>query len=321
MSKENITFKDYGPDQGDLYHDVIMGLSSTPRMIPPKYFYDKKGSKLFDLITQTPEYYPTKTENMILANYAPEITDKLTKECILIEPGGGSCSKVLGFIDQLQPQMYVPIDISKDHLMAAAKKLKRKLPWLDILAICHDFTEQITVPDEVPEKSRVVFFPGSSIGNFHPQDAAKYLSSIARLAGIGGQLLIGVDLKKDRAVLERAYDDSQGITSQFNLNILTRINNELNAGFDLQAWQHYAFYNSLKGRIEMHLKSLCEQVVEIQDHEFYFSEGETIHTENSYKYTVDEFIALSSDAGFASRYVWTDDDKLFSVHLFDVAQG
>ena len=181
-----------------------------------------------------------------------------------------------------------------------------------------DFTKRFKLPDDIPDKPRVVFFPGSSIGNFHPAEVIEFLKNIASLVGNTGQLLIGVDLKKDKVILERAYDDTEGITAQFNLNLLTRINNEMSATFDLNEWMHRSLYNEELGRVEMHLESQCEQVVDVLDHEFYFAQGETIHTENSYKYTVQEFIALASEANFVSQKVWQDNEKLFSVHLFKV---
>jgi len=212
--------------------------------------------------------------------------------------------------------MYVPMDISKDHMLASAKQMSKETPWLDIHAVCNDFTLKLALPEGLPNAARVVFFPGSSIGNFQPTAAVQYLSDITSLLGQSGQLLIGVDLKKDKKILERAYDDSEGVTASFNMNLLTRLNNELSADFDLQTWKHYSFYNSQEGRIEMHLKSMCKQVVSIDDHEFYFSENETIHTENSYKYTVEEFQSLGLEAGLHAEKVWIDENKLFSVHLF-----
>jgi len=318
MTNGSVKFHDNHPGVDDMQQDVITGLSQTPRSIPPKYFYDKEGSRLFDLITQTNDYYPTRTEVLIFQKYKQAIVDFLPDSCVLIEPGGGSYSKVLHFVNELRPSIYVPIDISKQYLQLSAEQLAKKLPWLNVHAICDDFTKQFNIPGNIPGNSRVVFFPGSSIGNFHPLEVVQYLKNIAALAGDNGQLLIGVDLKKDKTTLERAYDDSEGITAQFNLNLLTRINHELSANFDLQMWSHYACYNSEQGRIEMHLKSQCEQVVEINDYEFYFDNNETIHTENSYKYTVDDFTALANQANFIAQKVWLDDNELFSVHLFKV---
>ena len=318
MTKGSVIFHDHHPCKDDMQNDVVTGLSQSPRILPPKYFYDEKGSHLFDLITRTKDYYPTRTEVSIFQESKQDFVQYLPRSCVLIEPGGGSFSKVLNFIHELQPHIYVPIDISKQYLQASAEQLVEKIPWLEVHAICDDFTKRFKLPDDIPDKPRVVFFPGSSIGNFHPAEVIEFLKNIASLVGNTGQLLIGVDLKKDKVILERAYDDTEGITAQFNLNLLTRINNELSATFDLNEWMHRSLYNEELGRVEMHLESQCEQVVDVLDHEFYFAQGETIHTENSYKYTVQEFIALASEANFVSQKVWQDNEKLFSVHLFKV---
>lgn len=318
MSEQKIHFHDMHPTANDLLEDVITGLQKSPRSIPPKYFYDEKGSQLFDQITELEDYYPARTEIKILQECKQDIVGLLNKGCMLIEPGGGSCSKVRIFVNELRPKMYVPMDISKQHMLDSAEQMSKEIPWLDIHAVCNDFTFKLVLPEGLPDTARVVFFPGSSIGNFHPQAAVQYLSDIASLVEQSGQLLIGVDLKKNKNILERAYDDSKGVTAKFNMNMLTRLNNELSADFDLQAWNHYSFYNSEQGRIEMHLKSMCEQVVCIDNHEFYFAENETIHTENSYKYTIEEFQSLGVEAGLCAEKVWVDDDNLFSVHLFSV---
>ncbi|MFK8027841.1 MAG: L-histidine N(alpha)-methyltransferase [Gammaproteobacteria bacterium] len=318
MSKQKIHFHDMHPTASDLLEDVLTGLQLSPRSLSPKYFYDEVGSQLFDQITELEDYYPTRTEIGILQKFKQEIVGSLHKDCLLIEPGGGSCSKVRIFISELKPSIYVPMDISQQHMLSSAKQLSEELPWLNIHAVCNDFTFQLALPQGLPDNPRVVFFPGSSIGNFDPSAAREYLSGIAQLVGESGQLLIGVDLKKDKNILNRAYDDSDGVTAKFNMNLLTRLNNELSADFDLQTWRHYSFYNTELGRVEMHLKSMCEQVISIGDHEFYFAENETIHTENSYKYTVEEFQSLATDAGLHSDNVWMDDEKYFSVHLFSV---
>ncbi|MDW3094500.1 MAG: L-histidine N(alpha)-methyltransferase [Gammaproteobacteria bacterium] len=318
MSQKTVHFHDMHPTVENLLEDVLVGLRESPRSISPKYFYNDIGSQLFDQITETEDYYPTRTEISILQKYKQDIVQSLNKDCLLIEPGGGSCSKVRIFVDDLRPSMYVPMDISKEHLLASATQMSKEIPWLEIHAVCNDFTCKLTLPEGLSDAARVVFFPGSSIGNFSPDAAIQYLSEVKDLLGIGGQLLIGVDLKKDKNILENAYDDSEGITAQFNLNLLTRLNNELYADFDLQTWEHYSFYNADQGRIEMHLRSMCKQVVNISDHEFYFSENETIHTENSHKYSIEEFQSLASKAGFSAENVWLDDNELFSVQLYSV---
>ena len=318
MPHKKVHFHDMHPTANNLLEDVLTGFQESPRSISPKYFYDEIGSQLFDQITETEEYYPTRTEISILQKYKQDIVQSLNSDCLLIEPGGGSCSKVRIFVNDLRPSVYVPMDISKDHMLASVRQMSKEIPWLEIHAVCNDFTSELLLPECISNASRVVFFPGSSIGNFSPDEAFHYLSGVKDLLGVDGQLLIGVDLKKDKNILEHAYDDSEGITAQFNLNLLTRLNNEILADFDLQLWKHYAFYNSECGRIEMHLQSMCEQIVNISDHEFYFFENETIHTENSHKYSVEEFQSLALKAGLCAEKVWMDDNELFSVHLFSV---
>ena len=300
--------------------DVIQGLRRRPASIPPKYFYDAMGSKLFDQITRQPEYYPTRTEIDILSTNAAEISHRVGTGSLLIEPGGGSCAKVRILLEGLQPLAYVPMDISRDHLQFAAEELAVAFPWLEIHAACSDFTRKMSLPPTAPKSTHVAFFPGSSIGNFDPDGAVDFLASIAELVGPDGFLLIGVDLKKQRHILQAAYDDAAGLTARFNLNLLTRINRELFADFDLSGWRHHALYNEPLGRIEMHLVSEYDQAVMIAENSFRFARGETIHTENSYKYTSEEFINLAARAGFQSDSLWLDTGELFSVHLFRVQQ-
>ncbi len=313
-----LQFHDLHSVTSDFANDVLQGLNKRPASIPPKYFYDAKGSQLFDAITELPEYYQTRTEIEILQDNADEIAHHVGTGGLLVEPGGGSCAKVHILLEGLKPMAYVPMDISKQHLQLATKELAIAFPWLEIHAACTDFTQVMALPPTAPEGTKVAFFPGSSIGNFDPKDAVGFLISIAQLVKPEGYLLIGVDLKKDKAILDAAYNDKAGITAQFNLNLLQRINHELDADFDLSAWQHKAFYNELAGRIEMHLVSLCEQKINVGKNQFQFSNGETIHSENSYKYTTQEFIKLAQQAGFESVALWVDADQLFSVHLFRV---
>ena len=318
MSTQNIQFHDLHATRDEFLDDVLQGLSHRPASIPPKYFYDIKGSKLFDQITRLPEYYPTRTETAILMQNAADIAAHVGTGNLLVEPGGGSCEKVHILLEGLQPCAYVPMDISRDHLQLAAEELAIAYPWLEIHAACTDFTRHMSLPTALPAGKHVAFFPGSSIGNFRPEDAVVFLQSIAELVGPGGFLLIGVDLKKDKSVLQAAYDDRQGVTARFNLNLLERINRELGADFHLDNWAHQALYNEELGRIEMHLIATTEQSVQIHGQNFQFEQGETIHTENSYKYSSDEFVQLAARAGFISDKLWIDDDQLFSVHLFSV---
>ena len=318
MNKNNIQFHDLHSSRNEFASDVLSGLGHRPASIPPKYFYDGKGSKLFDAITELPEYYPTRTEIGILSANAAQIAQHVGTGSLLVEPGGGSCAKVHILLEGLKPRAYVPMDISKEHLQLAAEELAIAFPWLEIHATCTDFTQEMRLPPSAPKGTHVAFFPGSSIGNFDPDGAVDFLRAIAKLVGPGGYLLIGVDLKKDRAILEAAYDDSAGITALFNLNLLARINGELDGNFDLSKWQHKALYNDDIGRIEMHLVSQTNQIVNINGTPFNFAKSETIHTENSYKYTSDEFIALATKSGFQSDALWIDANNLFSVHLFRV---
>ena len=315
MTQASISFHDLHPSADDLAADVLAGFSRAQKSIPPKYFYDAEGSRLFDAITELPEYYPTRTETAMLREYADEIAEKAGTGHLLVEPGSGSCTKARILFEGLQPCAYVPMDISRDHLRVAAQEVAVEFPWLEVHAACTDFTRLMALPPTSPEGRRLAFFPGSSIGNFDPDAAVVFLGMIADMVGPGGQLLIGVDLKKDKAILEAAYDDAKGVTAAFNLNLLTRINRELDADFDLAQWRHRALYNEAQGRIEMHLVSRVAQQVSLQGQTFQFAEGETIHTENSYKYTVAEFRELAARAGFITDTVWVDADRLFSLHL------
>lgn len=316
----DIQFYDEHPKPVDFYAEVIHGLQSKPKLIPPKFFYDEAGSKLFDAICEVPEYYPTRTEMALLYEHADEIAALIGKECLLIEPGSGSSQKVRLLLDALQPAAYMPMDISRAHLLNAAQQLSEDYPWLEVHATCVDFTTEMKLRFCPPSIHKVAFFPGSSIGNFEPADAIGFLRNMANMVGSGGGLLIGVDLKKDHSILNAAYNDAQGVTAEFNLNLLTRINNELDGRFNIDAFKHKAFYNPLMGRIEMHISSRENQIIAVGDEAVNFNEAETIHTESSYKYTVEEFSGLAQVAGFELVTVWTDVDDLFSLHYYQVNQ-
>ena len=315
----DIQFYDEHPKPVDFYAEVITGLRRKPKLIPPKFFYDEVGSKLFDSICEVPEYYPTRTEMALLYEHADEIAALIGKECLLIEPGSGSSQKVRLLLDALQPAAYMPMDISRAHLLNAAQQLSEDYPWLEVHATCIDFTSELKLRFCPPSIHKVAFFPGSSIGNFEPADAIKFLSNMANMVGAGGGLLIGVDLKKNHNILNAAYNDAQGVTAEFNLNLLTRINHELDGQFNIEMFKHMAFYNSQMGRIEMHLSSRENQVVTVGEEAVKFKEAETIHTESSYKYTIEEFSRLAQLAGFERVTVWTDADDLFSLHYYQVS--
>jgi dimethylhistidine N-methyltransferase len=314
MEAAALKFTDESPATVRLRDEVIAGLSASPKRLSPKLFYDAEGSRLFDAICRTPEYYPTRSEMGILQERAGEIAALVGPGVLLIEPGSGSSDKVRLLLDALRPGTYMPMDISRDHLYAAARRLALAYPWLTVHAACADFTLNETLPLSPSGMRRVVFFPGSTIGNFEPEEAVGFLRRIAGLIGPDGGLLIGVDLKKDAAILNRAYNDGAGITAAFNRNLLNRVQRELGARVDVGRFEHCAFYNADQGRVEMHLRSTARQSIEVEGYRFVFQPGESIHTENSYKYSIDEFTALANRAGLGSVQTWTDEHDLFSVH-------
>lgn len=315
--QSEIQFYDFHPEISDFYSEVVEGLQKEPKKIPPKFFYDETGSQIFEQICQLPEYYPTRTEQKILEENAGEIANIIGQHPYIIEPGCGSCEKIKLLLETLRPDAYVPMDISKEFLQASAQALSDEFPWLEVHAACVDFTGPIDLPFCPPDARKLAFFPGSSIGNFEPQQAKHFMRHVLNMVGDGGGMLIGVDLKKDEDSLNNAYNDTQGVTADFNLNLLSRINAELDANFELDHFDHHAFYNADAGRIEMHLVSQRPQKIKIGDHLILFNQGETIHTESSYKYTIEEFQELGSNAGFTPVHVWTDADNQFSVHYFE----
>ncbi len=317
---DSIKLYDFAPATGNILDEVLEGLARTPKELPPKLFYDERGSSLFDHITTLPEYYPTRTEAHIMREHGKSMAKMIGVSAMVIEYGSGSSDKTRILLDRLEdPVAYVPIDISREHLLESAWKLSRDYPGLDVLPVCADYDQPIEIPQAGrPVDRRVVYFPGSTIGNFHPEDAVPFLRRMTRHAGTGGALLIGVDLKKDPDILNRAYNDSQGVTAAFNINMLLRLNREIRSDFDIEHFQHRAFYNEDAGRIEMHLVSTIDQRVTINGTTVHFDAGESIWTESSYKYSVEQFSAMASEAGFEAEQVWTDDDLLFSVQLYSV---
>ncbi len=295
--------------------DLVTALATRPRSISPKYFYDACGSELFDRICELPEYYPTRTELSILSRHAGEIAAHMGARAEIVEFGAGSLRKVRLLLDAMErPARYLPIDISGDHLARSAASLQRDYHGLDVQPVVADYTQRLLLPAALPGAGqRVGFFPGSTIGNFSPPEALHFLQVAAQVLH-GGALLLGADLVKDPATLHAAYNDAQGITAQFNLNLLARANRELGARFVLEQFSHSAFYNAPQQRIEMHLMSRCRQQVAVDGRSFEFEEGETLHTENSYKFTIDGLRALARRAGFRPGPVWTDARRLFCVH-------
>jgi dimethylhistidine N-methyltransferase len=305
-----------GASPSRFHEDVVAGLCLPQKSLPPKYFYDAKGSRLFERISRLPEYYPTRTELFLTRKHLGEIARFAGKGSALIEYGSGEGVKTRVLIRALRPSVYIPVDISEEALLRAAGRLQREFPRLHIVPIPGDFSRPLKIPG-FPQKQkgrRVVYFPGSTIGNLSPDEAHAFLRMTRGQVGPKGAMLVGVDLKKDPVLLHAAYNDSRGVTAAFNLNLLARVNRELGADFDLRRWRHYAFYNAALGRIEMHLGSLTKQTVDVGNHRFSFERGETIHTENSYKYSVGEFQALARRGGFKPVKVWTDAAELFSVH-------
>ncbi len=299
--------------------DVIDGLSQDQKSIPCKYLYDQTGSQLFDAICKTPEYYPTRTEISLLEKHASEIADLMGPGAHLIEFGSGSSIKVRLLLDAA-PDLasYVPVDISKDHLLEAASSIAKDYADLQVLPVAADFTQSFPLPQEIAEGRKIGFFPGSTIGNFVVEEAEAFLANAAELVGPGGGLLIGADLKKDTDTLHAAYNDEAGVTASFSLNLLRRINREIGGTFDLQRFRHVAEYNADAGRVEIFLESRAEQSVRVNGNTFQFDKGERIHTENSHKYDIAEFQALGRQAGFTPCKTWVDSETLFSVHYLEV---
>jgi dimethylhistidine N-methyltransferase len=306
---------DWVPAANDFAEAVVAGLSSSPKTLPCRYFYDARGSELFEAITDLPEYYPTRTETAILAAHASDVADRVADGAILVEFGSGSSRKTeLLLAEMLDLAAYVPIDVSDSALAGAKERLEARFPALHVHPILGNFTDEVIYPFDLSSRPKVGFFPGSTIGNLTPSEAIGLLAGMGRTLGPDGRLIIGVDLKKDPHTLVGAYNDAAGVTAAFNLNLLTRINRELRATFDLTQFRHDAVYNPREGRIEMYLVSERAQQAGIIGHTFSFAKGERIHTENSYKYTVPEFQELARHAGWEPQEVWTDKDSLFSVH-------
>ncbi|MEO0436452.1 MAG: L-histidine N(alpha)-methyltransferase [Pseudomonadota bacterium] len=313
----NVSVRDMEPDQGNATELLLEGLSGAQKQINPKWFYDEHGSELFEQITRLPEYYPTRTERQIFHDNAKSIAEICGVGRSLLEPGSGSCEKVRLLLDALRPKSYMPVDISAEFLFSAAIDLAKEYKWLQVDAVCADFVAGWDFLSHYPAPSRLVFYPGSTLGNFEPLAAKKFLEGLKPLLGDGGGVLIGVDRHKDKQLLEAAYNDAQGVTAEFNLNVLRRVNALCGSDFDLTGFQHKACYDTEKRRIEMHLVSTRSQRVRIAGTELSFLAGESIHTENSYKYSEQDFQQLAEESGFKLRATWTDRKALFAVYYLE----
>lgn len=315
----NFQFHDYHPEFEDLHHALIHGFSQSPKRLSPKFFYDAAGSQIFDQICAQPEYYVPAVERRIFEMHADDIIACIGDDCHLIEPGAGSSVKVRFLLDRLRPAMYVPMDISSEHLRLSAERLAQDYPHIPIHAVCVDHTKPYELPPDIPSNRRVFFYPGSSLGNFDPHEAVAFLSDLRQKAGDGGGLLIGIDTKKPVHVLNQAYNDAAGVTAEFNLNLLKRVKRELGGDVDPDNFYHYAYYNSQHGRIEMHLVSRDDHTLRVNGNVFNFKAGESIHTENSYKYLPEEFQELARQADWQSVKLWQDEQKYFSLHYLKTA--
>ena len=308
-------FIDFPSERDDFRADVLAGLTASPKSIPPKYFYDEAGCRLFEAICQQPEYVLTRTELGLMRDKMPEIAAAVGAVDCIIEPGAGDCTKVRLLIDALHPKHLVVMDIAGTELAAAAEPLAENYPALEVTALGMDFIHDLDAATPyLPSGKRLVYYPGSSIGNFSPEEVTALLMQFKQLAATDGQLLIGFDLKKNPVRLHEAYNDAAGVTAAFNLNLLARLNRELDGDFNLAQFSHYAFYNPNASRIEMHLASLIAQTVYVAGNAFSFAPGETLHTENSHKYRSDEFTGLAPAAGWQLNQYWEQDG--FAVHLY-----
>ena len=317
---QNMEFIDLNPPRDHFLEDVLEGLQKQPKQLLPKYFYDQRGSKLFDKICDLDEYYPTRTEISILDDHASDIENQLAPRCVLIEYGSGSSVKIKKLLDETHKiTHYIPIDISKEHLKEAADRINQLYPKLSVTAICADYTKLDTLPEIKGLDSslqRLIFFPGSTIGNLLPQQAFELLKNAHRILGKDGKLILGFDLIKDPQVLKAAYDDREGVTAAFNRNILHRINRELQADFVVDDFVHEARFNQSKERVEMHLVAKRDCQVSIKGHSIAFQKGESIHTESSHKYRLESFANFAKEAGFVLDASFTDDKNYFAICIF-----
>jgi dimethylhistidine N-methyltransferase len=315
-----VTLYDLESPLDDFRADVVEGLSRPEKALQPKYFYDERGARLFEQITELPEYYPTRTETAILRDRAEQIGELLGPACALVEFGSGEATKTPILLDQLrEPAAYIPIDVAKSQLVEVATRMVNAYPGLEVLPVCADYMGELELPAPRAHVARTAgFFPGSTIGNLERPEAARFLRRVAQLCGPGGQLVIGVDLKKDPSILVPAYNDAAGVTAAFNLNLLARINRDLGGDFDLDAFRHEAIWDEGQSRIEMRLISLRRQTVHVGEAVFHLEEDEPIRTEYSHKYSPQAFGELAEGAGFTVERFWSDRQNLFSVQVLRV---
>ncbi len=321
IENAHIDLVDHAPSTSTVLKEVLAGLSKTQKTLPPKLLYDKRGSEIFEQICLLKEYYPTRAETEILRTYSSDISQMIGPEVLMIEPGSGAGDKIRYLIPHLEnPKGYVPIEISKEILLRMTDELHDEFPDLKVIPVCADFSGEIELPLTLDSDraKKVIFFPGSTIGNFSPAEATQFLKRMGKVVGRGGGLLIGADLKKRPDIFKLAYDDPQGVTADFNLNLLTRLNRETGAGFDCRNFEHEAIYNEELGRVEMHLVSKVGQLVKVNETIFRFNEGETIHTESSYKYSVSEFTEMCAKARWTIKKHWKDENCLFGVYYFEL---
>ena len=313
-----VALLDLEPARSDFLQQALGGLSTSPRTLPSKFFYDERGSDLFQQICELPEYYVTRTETEILRRYIPQMAASIGENAEIVGFGTGAGIKTRMLLEHLEnPIAYVPVDISKQRLTDSAEALSREMPALEVLPVCADYLQSLTLPTPARKPEHIaVFFPGSTIGNMEPHIARDFLKRVAQLCGHSGGLIIGVDLQKPREILEPAYNDRAGVTAAFNRNLLVRANRQLGADFDLKRWRHRAIYNEKASRIEMHLLSEGKQIVHLGGREFHFADDEKIITEFSYKHTIEGFTALAASAGFLPPRVWTDAKTFFAVFHF-----
>lgn len=320
MEHQAADFYDFEPKTNNVLKEVLVGLSQSQKSLSPKLLYDKKGSEIFEEICRLEEYYPTRAETEILRDHSFEMCDYIGENALIIEPGSGSGEKVRFLFDHLvKPAGYVPLEISKDILLRMTEEIHEEYPEIKVMPVCADFTQDIELPLSVDSHTgkKVIFFPGSTIGNLAPAEAVSFLKKFGKMIGEGGGVLIGVDLKKDSETFKLAYDDPKGVTADFNLNLLDRLNREVDARFERENFNHTAFYNEDLGRVEMHLVSKIPQFVKVNQTIFRFREGETIHTESSYKYSVAEFTELCAKAKLTLKQHWQDKKNQFCVYYFE----